>query len=337
MRILVAIASDADVRSFDLALPVETQIGACSPVPGVTSDANPMSHRTITGGFALALAALAGCYTGGHVDPSESETSGTTTNVNDTLPSGSGAAESGLPCAVAEVLARACSSCHGQPLAGGAPNRLVTYADLLSPSLGDPNATAAQASLERMKDAKQPMPPEGASAADIAVLQAWVAAGTPKGACDTGASVGPAGNDTTYATPTVCTSNKMWTRGDHGSSSMRPGGACITCHSRDEGPSYSVAGTVYPTAHEPDDCNGSPSGSATVVITDATGATFNLSVNAAGNFYSRSRITPPYRAKVVSGSKVRAMSAAQTDGDCNSCHTEKGDSVTKTPGRVMAP
>jgi hypothetical protein len=60
-------------------------------------------------------------------------------------------------------------------------------------------------------------------------------------------------------------------------------------------------------------------------------------VSAAGNFFLRTRIAMPYRAKVVSGSKVRAMSAAQTDGDCNGCHSHKGDATTKTPGRVMAP
>jgi cytochrome c553 len=263
---------------------------------------------------------------------------GATTTVDGTEPANAETSVTGVPCDVAGVLARACASCHGEPLSGGAPNHIASYEDLVAPSISDPNVSVAKLSIARMHDTKQPMPPDGGLAADAATLEAWVAAGMPKGTCDTAVTVGPGGNDPTYATASVCTSNRTWTRGDHGSSAMHPGVACIECHdSSDEGPSYSVAGTVYPSAHEPDDCNGSPSGSATVVITDATGKTFSLPVSAAGNFFLRTRIAMPYRAKVVSGSKVRAMSAAQTDGDCNGCHSHDGDAVTKTPGRVMAP
>ena len=48
----------------------------------------------------------------------------------------------------------------------------------------------------------------------------------------------------------------MWTGGNRGSADMNPGRACITCHSTMNGPSLTIAGTVYPTAHEPDLCNG---------------------------------------------------------------------------------
>jgi hypothetical protein len=33
--------------------------------------------------------------------------------------------------------------------------------------------------------------------------------------------------------------------------------------------------------------------------------------------------------------KTRAMVAPQTNGDCNSCHTENG--ANKAPGRVLLP
>jgi hypothetical protein len=115
---------------------------------------------------------------------------------------------------------------------------------------------------------------------------------------------------------------------------MRPGHACIDCHSRDEGPIYSIAGTVYPTAHEPDDCNGVASG-VTVVVTGADGKTYSLPVNAAGNFGFTIRVATPYRVKVVGNGKTREMIAPVTDGDCNSCHTVTG--TEKAPGRVMAP
>lgn len=100
-----------------------------------------------------------------------------------------------------------------------------------------------------------------------------------------------------------------------------------------------IGGTVYPTAHEPNDCNGvnGSTDGATVVITDSTGATFTLSVNSVGNFYSQSsgNIVMPIQAKVVQGGKERAMATPQSTGDCNSCHTETGTS--SAPGRIMLP
>lgn len=65
---------------------------------------------------------------------------------------------------------------------------------------------------------------------------------------------------------------------------MHPGLECIGCHQREgEGPRFDIAGTVYPTAHEPDDCNGTGSG-ITVVITDSTGRQLSLQTTAVGNF-----------------------------------------------------
>ena len=55
----------------------------------------------------------------------------------------------------------------------------------------------------------------------------------------------------------VCTSGTTWAGGDHGSAVMHPGEACIACHTTDHGPKFAAAGTVFPTSHEPDDCNGS--------------------------------------------------------------------------------
>lgn len=150
---------------------------------------------------------------------------------------------------------------------------------------------------------------------------------------DTDAGAG-ADTGTDFNTPSVCTSATNWTRGDRGSSSMHPGVACIACHDANRGPGFSIGGTVYPSAHEPDDCNG-VKGGVQVVITDAAGKVTTLAVNAAGNFYSAANIQTPFKAKVVSGGKERAMVAAQTDGDCNTCHTEKG--LKSAPGRIVAP
>ncbi len=142
---------------------------------------------------------------------------------------------------------------------------------------------------------------------------------------------------TNYNTPTTCTSGATWTGGDRGSSRMHPGVACIDCHDQNGGPSLTVAGTVFPTAHEPDDCNGANGTTLglTVVITDKNGQTYKLPVNSAGNFYSVANIATPYAAKVVQGTKERAMVQHQTSGDCNSCHTVAG--ANGAPGRIMAP
>ena len=121
-----------------------------------------------------------------------------------------------------------------------------------------------------------------------------------------------------------------------GSPSMNPGMACIQCHASDEGPRFSIAGTVYPTIAEPDLCNGAPSSSgAHVVITGADGRVLTLGLNGAGNFYSEMQVTRPYHAKVVTAAGERAMTAEQTSGDCNSCHTPSG--ANNAPGRIMLP
>jgi len=254
----------------------------------------------------------------------------TTTTIDSTTPS----AFSGIPCDVAQVLATSCASCHSTTPSGGAPNAMMTYDELMAASASVPSSSVAELSLARMKDTKSPMPPDGASAADLAVIEKWIAAGMPGGnaACD----ATPAAS--IYDTPSVCTSGTSWTRGNRGSNLMKPGGACIQCHDQEgEGPSYSAAGTVYATAHEPDDCNGSSSSAIKVVVTGADGVSQTAAVNSAGNFFFRSAIKMPYKAKVVSGTKSRAMSTPQKDGDCNKCHTENGTQKGNTPGRVMAP
>ena len=291
-----------------------------------------MSLRTFLGGCVISAAAVAGCYTGADVTSTKmgDTAPAPTTSVDSTDPN----AVSGVPCDVAQVLAKSCASCHGVTPSGGAPNSMMTYDDLKAASISVPSSTVAELSLVRMKDSSTPMPPDGASAEDLAVLDNWIAAGMPPGtvACD----ATPAAS--IYDTESVCSSGTYWTRGDHKSVLMKPGGACIQCHDReDEGPSFSAAGTVYKTAHEPDDCNGSSSSSIEVWVTGADNKVQKSKVNAAGNFYFESPIKMPYRAKVVSGSKSRAMSAAQTDGDCNKCHTESGLQKEKAPGRVMAP
>ena len=153
--------------------------------------------------------------------------------------------------------------------------------------------------------------------------------GAGGGSSGSGAGGGGGGGDP-YDTPVVCTSMAYWMGGDVGNPSMHPGMPCPTCH----GPGgkaatkeFDIAGTVYPTAHEPDDCNGVNVAGAVVVITDANGADHSLTVNSVGNFYHSDffgfqKFAVPYHARVVFNGQERAMTEAQTVGNCNSCHTE---------------
>lgn len=200
-----------------------------------------------------------------------------------------------------------------------------------------------------MRDANAPMPPDALpSAADVAAFAAWVDAGMPEGTCG---SVGPVA-----APEPVCTSGRWWTEGDdEGDELMTPGQACIGCHTKEnrgehgkpdededdddeddeelEAPAFTAAGTVYPSLHEPDDCFGL-SGGAQVVLVGADGVKQTLAVNRAGNFMTERPLALPYTASVVRNGKTRAMKAAQTDGDCNGCHTATGGDA---PGRILAP
>jgi hypothetical protein len=177
----------------------------------------------------------------------------------------------------------------------------------------------------------------------------------PGGAADAGtppANGGPGGaplrpadaGSGPFAAAPVCTSRTMYSGGE--GPRMRPGEACISCHRRDDGPSFVVAGTVYPTAHEPSRCNGADgNGNArgtVVVVTDAAGRSVSAGVNAAGNFSVSDRgLRPPFRAKVVFDGRERLMIGTVPVGDCNICHTQAGTTIVpggpRAPGRILLP
>jgi hypothetical protein len=149
---------------------------------------------------------------------------------------------------------------------------------------------------------------------------------------------GAAGLPDPFSVAPTCTSKKTWTGGNEGSASMNPGKACISCHksSGGEAPAYAIAGTIYPTAHEPDLCNGANgSDGAQIVIVGADGKTVTLTPNSVGNFYSSTTVKLPYQAKVVYMGREQVMAETQTSGDCNSCHTQNG--ANNAPGRILLP
>lgn len=246
----------------------------------------------------------------------------------------------GLPCDIEALLTSRCVSCHSAPPSAGAPMPMVTLGDLTAPAKTQPGKSVAQLSLERMQNVNAPMPPKPAAlatGAEVMAFQAWVNSGTPKGAC-----LPPDGGvPNPYDTKPTCSTGSTYNGGfGDGSSTMAPGMNCVGCHNQGggEAPWFSIGGTAYKTAHEPDNCYGQPQGSggaAVVVITDATNKVFTLKVNSAGNFYYRGSVALPFTAKIVSGGQERVMVTPQNSGDCNSCHTETG--AMGAPGRVMLP
>jgi hypothetical protein len=151
----------------------------------------------------------------------------------------------------------------------------------------------------------------------------------------TGAGGPNAGTGGTAATgaggvaASVCTSRTTYSGGN--GPTMRPGANCRSCHG------FTVSGTIYPTAHEPTNCNGVNGSTGTrVVITGANGQTLTLTPSAAGNFYSNTQLGGSFMARVTTtAGGTRSMLQMQTSGDCNSCHTQNG--ANGAPGRIMAP
>jgi hypothetical protein len=267
--------------------------------------------------------------------------------------SSGGPGTAGLPCDVQALVSSKCWSCHGTTPQPGLPS-FATYGSLTAPSTKDPSQTNAQRALARMQDNTTPMPPPPgtrATAAEIAAMQAWINAGYSAAGCgtSTGGSTGggaDAGADAgatpdagdPFGVPPTCTSGKSWTGGNNGSASMNPGMACISCHqsSGGEAPRYAIAGTVYPSAHEPDKCNGANGSTGIQVqIIPKSGQTITITPNGAGNFSYSGTIALPYQAKVIYMGRERIMSTPQQSGDCNGCHTQSG--AMGAPGRILLP
>ena len=116
---------------------------------------------------------------------------------------------------------------------------------------------------------------------------------------------------------------------------MAPGTACVACHLAIGKPIY-LAGTVYPTYHEPDLCLGVTD--VQVEIVDSMGAVHTLPVNSSGNFLDQDIFSlwpSPWTVAVTRGAARRSMVGTVTNGDCNSCHTAAG--ANAAPGRILAP
>jgi hypothetical protein len=112
---------------------------------------------------------------------------------------------------------------------------------------------------------------------------------------------------------------------------MSPGENCLECHgggtlpggpptvadAEDEGPRWTIAGTVYRsfTAPAGDGIQG-----AKVHVRDAAGRVFTLRTNRAGNFYTAERVQFPVRVILEYGGDLREMELDAAYGGCNACH-----------------
>lgn len=192
------------------------------------------------------------------------------------------------------------------------------------------------------------------AACALAAMVACTACGDADSSSNSGGGAGGDGGSSSSGNPfggaSVCTSEQTWTLGEDVSDLMRPqmhpGMACNACHATvappDAPPIFIVAGTVYPTGHEPDECygvDGTAQSDVIVQITDSQGQSYDLPVNATGNFILEAgAFVLPYTAKVISSKGERAMLTPQTSGDCNTCHTEQGGGAgSAAPGRIVVP
>jgi hypothetical protein len=95
---------------------------------------------------------------------------------------GAGGGDESLWCAAQQTFTARCVACHDGQNTAGAPMSLKTYADLQAPAVSDPSKHVYQLVSTRVHDTRSPMPPQQSlTAAELASLDAWIAAGAPAG------------------------------------------------------------------------------------------------------------------------------------------------------------
>ncbi len=113
----------------------------------------------------------------------------------------------GLPCEVQDVVDRHCTGCHDAQPMFGAPMSLFDVDAWRVPAVTQPELAVAALASMRIVDEQRPMPATGTMPTDdLAVLQAWIEAGTPSSsaACeDGGPPPDPVGPEALPCEPTV--------------------------------------------------------------------------------------------------------------------------------------
>jgi len=275
------------------------------------------------------------------------------------------------PCPVADqVFTPLCVSCHDgsrfPDLRAGALGRLADLPSLAYPGQtivtpDDPEASLLFLKMHAGSGFGAFMPPDAdPSDEQVAAVATWINQGAP--ACTNAEDPGPVdpptyepGGDITFgALPTGfqttqpawsedghCTAQQWWKyEGNHESTSMHPGRACIDCHTREhEGPTFTYAGTVFPNVAEASDCRGVAGVKVEILDNDGHPLGTATTTNAAGNFYwqrAQLAFSPGYRARLTFDGRTREMTLPQSgSGDCNTCHASTG--TDGAPGRMVVP
>lgn len=89
-----------------------------------------------------------------------------------------------LPCDVEAIIAANCRNCHGATPQYGAPMALASHEDFTAPAKTDRSKKVFELVGTRIHDDVHPMPQAPnprLNAADMATIDAWIAAGAPKG------------------------------------------------------------------------------------------------------------------------------------------------------------
>jgi hypothetical protein len=107
-----------------------------------------------------------------------------------------------------------------------------------------------------------------------------------------------------------------------GGGEHNPGQACIACHAADGGPTFTLAGTLYA-----DLAGTMPLAGATILVTDASGATTEVVTQQNGNFWTNDPLAFPVRVSATRCPDTTPMiGTVAAPGDCNSggCHAAGG-------------
>ena len=95
---------------------------------------------------------------------------------------GSASSGSSSWCQAKAIFDKSCLACHDGKGSSGTPMGLTKYEDYVAPAPVSSGKKVYEAIGARLHDSARPMPPKGnLSSADLALLDAWIAAGAPPG------------------------------------------------------------------------------------------------------------------------------------------------------------
>ena len=180
------------------------------------------------------------------------------------------------------------------------------------------------------------MPPGGPlTAAESSCVLSWIRSISGVGGAggDGGPSILDAASDFDAGATFRCSSGSVWTGGSAASPLMTPGAPCMAsgCHTSSSPTPMTMAGTVYALAglRDDNDCNGVDGSGMAIAVMDDMGMGMEIfpriQVNSVGNFFTSRTLPASFRVKLIAMGREAVMQTSVTDGNCNSCHTARGN------------